>query len=1387
MLRLFRQSADGRAVGRVLGGDGQAFGLLVERYGRAAYAVARAIAPMDADADDVLQEAFVLAYRKLDTLEQPHRFGPWLISITRNVALRARERVRETVPLDAAPEAALATAPTPERAEIRAVVRQALERLEAEPREVLMLHYFAGASVADIAEMLNISTPAVKKRLQRARETLGTDLLRTLGQESDEAFELSARRRKQIVSAALAAGAAWQGTAHAAAVATAGTGAVGLALKATLALITVGGIATGAYWAQQQSANSVSNESIAPQTTTNTNDATAGTTDPALDLASADNVDAATDGPLPTGPCTVATTLKTLDGNVVPGAVVVMERITWKATELPPAKVNTWITNADAEGRVRFENLPAGDYSLIAYTQTLGGAAGFSMSDRYPVDESSQTLLMPIHELRGLVVDTAGKSVPYAAIYPIAHESNPGDTFSHWQIAATRAIAAEDGSFGFARMWPGNLKFFVYAEGYAPLTTSWTPTSSDATFTLSKGGALDITLVREPGGDVLTGIPVKLHDKDSYRIELSGKTDAQGKYLLDTLAPGDYVVSIEDPALVLYDSNTVTVEDGKTATATVRASAGATVLGTVRDSETGAPLPGLAVISQNEPQREAFTAADGTYMLVGVAPGEVTVSVSGVQGDSTRHYPGGAKGFEDGDETHKSISVKAGDNIEEIDFELKRALTFTGIVLDAAGQPTAGAAVMVRRSACTQNHRGRISLISDQHGLFEAESLPKSCQYQLVARTKEGMSPPLAITEADVGKTLTLRIDPSLGVLLAGSVVGNDGKPIPEGQVDLTYDDGAIFTGRIENGKVDFAKVPVGRLKYSVVYAVEESGFSTFRGCPEVDLELHAGAPQENFVFGCGERGELTISGVVLLPDGKPATGAQVRLMSEPQTATANHLGRFTLEGLKDSPYTLSASLDGYTPIEYMQAKGGDTDLSLQLQALARITGRVVDAATGAPVKATIEHMAFNAGGQDTKQIDADETGNFVFEKVFAGSGRLETKAPGYATNTFQYPPIAPGDDAEITVELRKPGRVAGFVYAPDGAPLEGATVKALPMWQQRLTRPDGSFEFLELEEGVPLTFEVSEREYGTKTVKTAPGAPGSDALQIYMEVPPILELNVTLDGAPVDHFQVNAQCMDGTSTSQISENLENAKGHFTTNKVTSGAWRLRVSRMEQIAANSYRNVDTLAREVVFQSGQTTAVNMDFETGTATLRATIVNEAGAAVPYEYAFLIGVNEQVGKTLNTEKTDAGLLVKNVSSGDYLLSIVTSSAAMRQVLRRVTLNAGEEKDIEIVIRGGASVTFVRPVSQESAIMAGLSSGDAPPPDIGAPLGNMTDSENVTAFFGVELSVTTVTVTDIAPGEYWLSTLYYPQWPPTDAPERTVQRVTVAPGDANTFQVGG
>jgi len=77
---------DARRVRRALGGDSAAFTELVTRHMPAVRAVARACTGNLADAEDVVQEAFLKAWLSLDTLQEPGRFGGWVVTIARNVA-----------------------------------------------------------------------------------------------------------------------------------------------------------------------------------------------------------------------------------------------------------------------------------------------------------------------------------------------------------------------------------------------------------------------------------------------------------------------------------------------------------------------------------------------------------------------------------------------------------------------------------------------------------------------------------------------------------------------------------------------------------------------------------------------------------------------------------------------------------------------------------------------------------------------------------------------------------------------------------------------------------------------------------------------------------------------------------------------------------------------------------------------------------------------------------------------------------------------------------------------------------------------------------------------------------------------------------------------------
>ncbi|HIJ66189.1 MAG TPA: sigma-70 family RNA polymerase sigma factor, partial [Candidatus Hydrogenedentes bacterium] len=94
---------DARIVRRVLSGQSPAFEALVERYMPAVRAAAMARLGNDADADDVVQEAFLKAYQALDSLRDPGKFGAWLLSIARNACNRLDRRRQRETPLADAP------------------------------------------------------------------------------------------------------------------------------------------------------------------------------------------------------------------------------------------------------------------------------------------------------------------------------------------------------------------------------------------------------------------------------------------------------------------------------------------------------------------------------------------------------------------------------------------------------------------------------------------------------------------------------------------------------------------------------------------------------------------------------------------------------------------------------------------------------------------------------------------------------------------------------------------------------------------------------------------------------------------------------------------------------------------------------------------------------------------------------------------------------------------------------------------------------------------------------------------------------------------------------------------------------------------------------------
>jgi RNA polymerase sigma-70 factor, ECF subfamily len=189
-------------VAKAQAGDSSAFSELVSRYQNKIYRLAKHITQNDEDAEDVLQEAFLKAYEHLDGFQGNSKFYTWIVRIAVNEALmKLRKRKSDrTVPLDEPVDTGeemvnreiAVWEDNPEQrysqTEIQQILDEAVEGLKPDFRTVFVLRDIEELSTEETAEALNISVPAVKSRLLRARLALREKLTRKFKRKGEDVF-----------------------------------------------------------------------------------------------------------------------------------------------------------------------------------------------------------------------------------------------------------------------------------------------------------------------------------------------------------------------------------------------------------------------------------------------------------------------------------------------------------------------------------------------------------------------------------------------------------------------------------------------------------------------------------------------------------------------------------------------------------------------------------------------------------------------------------------------------------------------------------------------------------------------------------------------------------------------------------------------------------------------------------------------------------------------------------------------------------------------------------------------------------------------------------------------------------------------------------------------
>jgi len=205
-------SGDLELAQRAMARDGAAFRTVIKTHNQRLYRIARGVVRNDAEAEDIVQEAYVRAFPHLESFRGDASLGTWLSRIVINEALGRLRKRRRTVAMPENPQAEIIQFPLnpsddPERTmaqrQILELVERATDSLPDVYRMVLVARVIEGLSIEETSELLGVRPQTVKTRLHRARALLRRALDDQIGPVLLEAFPFAGRRCERLTTAVM--------------------------------------------------------------------------------------------------------------------------------------------------------------------------------------------------------------------------------------------------------------------------------------------------------------------------------------------------------------------------------------------------------------------------------------------------------------------------------------------------------------------------------------------------------------------------------------------------------------------------------------------------------------------------------------------------------------------------------------------------------------------------------------------------------------------------------------------------------------------------------------------------------------------------------------------------------------------------------------------------------------------------------------------------------------------------------------------------------------------------------------------------------------------------------------------------------------------------------
>ncbi len=559
------------------------------------------------------------------------------------------------------------------------------------------------------------------------------------------------------------------------------------------------------------------------------------------------------------------------------------------------------------DGRFAFATLESGIYRIEA--RAAGRATAHQGEVLVRTERSATTLTLvldPGMTVRGTVTDDQGRPVANAMVRAL-YDGQRVEDFAVGRREG--ALTDAKGKYAIDTLMPNaTYRFGVSADGHP---SQWMfqsvriETGMTKDFVLARAARVTGTVrekdSREPIADAEVVLMVGRLGEGSAGME-STRSDAQGRYTFDTVASGPMFMLVakadgfsSSMESAFTGATLPSLVAGETLERDLELERGGRIVGRVTRLDDGEPIAGASVdaIASNEAMwagaPSATTDADGRYELTGLGRGVYSVDV---------RAPGYAEALGEG-----SVPITDRGEQGEINVSLSGAARLVGVVVDADGEPVAGAKVYARsekpdaeaprvggrrRGDPMQRFREQFTprvTMTDEEGRFALEGLAPRLAWKAAVKAEGFVETESERVRMGVGDTREVRVVVLVGGALDGRVVNEDGQPVAGARVRYgRLDDELARRVNLTNWEV------IGLLEPNVVTTRDDGTFRLTQLQPglqviQVEAEGYAPLIKRNVRVGLGEvwtgwlglmRRGVTLRGRVLDTRGSPIERAVV-------------------------------------------------------------------------------------------------------------------------------------------------------------------------------------------------------------------------------------------------------------------------------------------------------------------------------------------------------------------------------------------------------------------------------------------------------------------------------------------------------------------------------